>query len=137
MSWPKAFVRLTPPSPYKPGVYTTTVIGYDHRATRGVDGKVKLTDGVNTKEASDFADLKDWKDPWKLVQEPVLWVKLRLPWPVCDLRFEVPMSDVVSINTEAANHYNIHDEAKVIAIGYAADQKLYEYQKSRSKEPAL
>lgn len=99
MSYPKAAVRL--PEPY--GVRTAEVIGYDRRAF------ICIENG-------------------HAVQVPMLWVKVRMNWPECEKRFEVPMSDVKWINVEAAEHYDIHN-AKVIGDGYGADQKLAAYQK--------
>ena len=67
----------------------------------------------------------------------VLWVEVPLPRKKGELptygRFEVPLSDVRWVNTEAAGRYNLHD-APVIGDGYGAAEKLAAYQAERTED---
>jgi hypothetical protein len=123
MSWPKAMVHLPPPwnSPR-----TVDVLGFCRNAVCGVDGKVRITNGEYTEELGLKNELQfeDMAPGVHIVEEPILWVRLRLGWPACERRFEIPGRDVVWVNTEAAQAYRIGTMLPVIGIGYAADEKL-------------
>jgi hypothetical protein len=129
VSWPKAAVRLPPPWGEPGKSYTVTVIGYDFRAVAGVDSKVRITDGNTTKLLEDVPAFEDIPEGFEIVEEAVLWVKLRRPWPECERRFEIPARDVLWVNTEAAHAYRIGTTLHVIGIGFGADQKMDHYRK--------
>jgi len=126
VSWPKAMVYLPPPwgSPR-----TVDVIGHDRRAVIGVDGKVRITNGEVTREMGDIELFDDIPDDFQIVEEAILWVRLRCPFPQCERRFEIPKRDVVWVNTEAAHAFGIGTSMPVIGVGYGADQKMEHYRK--------